>query len=266
MDNEFSVDFTEIDGVMGKRCTKCFEWKPLDAFSKDGNCLGGKKPSCRKCRTAYQQSYYQRNRELDLEKKKAYRVKNKDRDKERAREYRKDNAEKIRQYEDSRLEWRKEYNKKYAKLYHGRNKDKFSVIRQRRNARKNGLLDTLEEHELSEIKSFFNHQCCLSGSTDNIQMDHVIPLATGHGGTVKENVIPLSKALNSSKKDKNIFEWFKASRQRFNLSQEKFDSLIEYLASANAVSVGDYREYVYWCHENPHCLEDLRNEDEGEAI
>lgn len=262
MSNGFNVDFTEVDGVLGKRCTKCLEWKSLDEFSKDKNCIGGKKPSCRKCRTTYQNDYYNRNKETDLQKKKEYRLKNKDKEHERAKKYRKENAEKIRKYEETRVEWKKAYQKDYIKTYQKLNKDKLATIRQRREARKSGLPDTLEESEILEIKDFFNNQCCLSGLTEDIQMDHVIPVSIGHGGTVKENIIPLTKSLNSSKKDKNIFEWFEANRQRFNLSQEKFDALIDWLAKVNGVSVEDYHNHVYWCHENPYSLEDLQVCDE----
>lgn len=57
-----------------------------------------------------------------------------------------------------------------------------------------------------------------------------------------------------------FIQWFEANRQRFDLSQERFDSLIAWLASANAMSVEEYRDYVYHCHENPRTINELKEE------
>lgn len=96
----------------------------------------------------------------------------------------------------------------------------------------------------------FDSKCALSGDS-NIHLDHVIPLKVGRGGTVYGNIIPLSYKLNSSKQDKNIFEWFKSTKNENNLSEEKFNDLIAYLAECNNMSVKEYKEYVCWCHNNP---------------
>ena len=97
---------------------------------------------------------------------------------------------------------------------------------------------------------YFDRRCALTGETD-ITEEHAIPLSIGHGGTIHGNMWPLCKRLNSSKYNKNIFEWFEANRQRFELSQAKFDRLIEWLAAANDMTVEEYRDFVYWCHANP---------------
>lgn len=92
--------------------------------------------------------------------------------------------------------------------------------------------------------------CALTGS-DDIHWDHVIPVSIGHGGTILGNMIPLRSDLNVSKNNRNIFEWFPLAKKRFNLSQTKFDELIEYLAKVNDMTTNEYRDYVYWCHDNP---------------
>jgi hypothetical protein len=108
----------------------------------------------------------------------------------------------------------------------------------------------------------FNLSCAITGKKGELHADHVIPLSTGWGGTTKENITPLLSEINLSKHDNNIFEWFEANRQRFKLSQERFDTLIDYLSSANGMTVEDYHDYVYWCHANPRSLEDLQNDSE----
>jgi hypothetical protein len=143
-------------------------------------------------------------------------------------------------------------------------RDKYIANVRKRRTNLSGLEDNLTSEQRKEILDFFKG-CALTESSE-FHWDHVVPISTGHGGTTYGNMIPLKEFFNISKKDRNIFEWFETNRQRFNLSQEKFDTLISWLADANEVSVDDYRDYVYWCHANPHSLEDLRNDDEGEAI
>lgn len=106
--------------------------------------------------------------------------------------------------------------------------------------------------------SEYSWRCSFSLEEGKLAMDHVIPVATGHGGTYAGNLIPLEKSVNSSKNDSNIFEWFGATRQRFELSQERFDQTIGRLASANALTVAEYREFVYWCHENKRTVDEIK--------
>ncbi|WP_078548694.1 HNH endonuclease signature motif containing protein [Litchfieldia alkalitelluris] len=136
-----------------------------------------------------------------------------------------------------------------GKKWRDRNKDKLYVYGHIRRARESNLLNDLTTEQLEITKLSFSG-CALTGDK-TYHMDHVIPLAIGHGGTTYGNMIPLRSDLNISKHCNNIFEWFEANRQRFELSQERFDTLIDWLASANAMTVKEYREYVYWCHANP---------------
>jgi hypothetical protein len=126
----------------------------------------------------------------------------------------------------------------------------------RRRARHKGLIHDLSVKQQESVFEFFKG-CALTGETIDCHWDHVIPLSIGHGGTTFGNMIPLKANLNTSKRDSNIFEWFNVNRQRFELSQERFDKLIAWLASANAMTVEEYRDYVYWCHANPRSVDEL---------
>lgn len=121
---------------------------------------------------------------------------------------------------------------------------------QRRRTRINFLRDDFSPEDALKLRSDFGGRCVFTGSL-KYALDHVIPVVSGHGGTYYGNLIPLRKDLNSSKNDKNIFEWFEANRQRFELDQSRFDSLIAKLAEQNDMTTEEYREYVYWCHDNP---------------
>jgi hypothetical protein len=136
------------------------------------------------------------------------------------------------------------------------NKEKMSASAHRRRARLKNLRVDFYEQDLENLLTIFDGGCAITGDYE-IHLDHAIPLATGHGGTFNGNMIPLRADLNFSKNDSNIFEWFEANRQRFELSQERFDNLITWLASANAMTVGEYRDYVYWCHANPRTIDEM---------
>lgn len=132
----------------------------------------------------------------------------------------------------------------------------------KRRARKANLPDTLTVEEYEITLEYFGRSCALTGQSVELEQEHAIPISIGHGGTTLENCYPMANGLNQSKGNKNIFEWFDANRQRFELSQERFDNLINYLASANAMTVEEYRNYVYWCHANPRSIDELENDKE----
>ncbi|HDR4584723.1 TPA: hypothetical protein QCQ71_005388 [Bacillus cereus] len=184
---------------------------------------------------AYRKRKYQENKEEYSARYKVYYKENQEYHRERRRKHYFENWDKSRAR-----------NKKWFKD----NPDQAQVIRMRRRTREYLLPDDITYDEVEEIKMFFGG-CALTGETDDIHLDHVIPLATGRIGAVCGNIIPLKGSLNESKRDKNIFEWFKHNKEYWNLSQEKFDILIDYLAEQNDMSVEEYKDYVYWCHENP---------------
>jgi 5-methylcytosine-specific restriction endonuclease McrA len=138
-----------------------------------------------------------------------------------------------------------EIKKKWARV----NKEKVKLAYHRRLARKKSLPDNLTTEQVTHMLEHFGG-CALTGSVD-LHLDHVIPLAAGRGGTVVENMIPLRSDLNISKNSRNIFEWFNKFKDAHGLKRDKFDELIEYLANLNGMTTEDYRDYVYWCHENP---------------
>ncbi|WP_157349596.1 hypothetical protein [Bacillus sp. EE-W1] len=260
------VEFEEriVDGrsVSGKKCSKCGVWKELEnSFSKKKGGLGGRRAECTICeaershkyqeenkelRTAYFRKRYGENKERILENNRRWVRDNQKIRLEYLRNYRKENREK----ENERVRtWRKE------------NPERHKAIQHRRRARKKALVDDFTHIQMREVLAYFSGGCALTGS-ENIHWDHVIPLVTGHAGTTLGNMIPLRHDLNESKGEQNIFEFFKMNRQRFELSYEKFNFLIKWLAAVNDKTIQEYRDYVYWCHENPRKLDDLEMESE----
>lgn len=218
----------------GKVCTKCGIYKSFEYYHKDRSRKDGTRPDCKECWNAGRKKYLEENKEWMYEKN---------------RKYHRENREKINQRK-----------KGYLLQYYQDNKDKCKMYQTNRRKAFELLPNTLSDADSQDILSHFSNCCSLSGANDDLQWDHVIPISIHREGTTRGNVIPLSKQLNQSKKDSNIFEWFKTNRQRFNITQERFDHLIEWLGKANDMTVEEYKQHVYWCHNNPRSLEDLEKE------
>ena len=224
--------------IICKVCRGCGILKSLDDYTKNKSSLGGRESTCKECRAVPRRKRHERNREKDLEISRKWYEANKERQKEQVRTWRKNNLER-----DAAIkrDWARN------------NQERRALSEQRRRARINGLPDNFTDEQMDATFNYFEG-CALTGDKTNVQWDHVIAIATGHGGTTYGNMIPLRGDLNSSKCDSNIFEWFEANRQRFNLEQERFDRLIEWLAEANGMTAVEYRDYVYECHANPNAI------------
>lgn len=133
--------------------------------------------------------------------------------------------------------------------WHKANPHVVTFHQHKRRAIEKALDSSFTRKEVDETVKRFGDKCALTGK--DWSWDHVIPLTLGREGTTKNNMVPLNLDLNLSKNRKNIFEWFSVEKERFNLNQTKFDELIEYLAELNGMTPKEYRDYVYWCHENP---------------
>lgn len=121
----------------------------------------------------------------------------------------------------------------------------------RRKKRVESLINDLTSEQTSLISDRFDGKCALTGKDVPLHMDHVIPVSIGHGGTTLSNILPIWQRVNSSKSNRNIFEWYKETGARFDVCPTMFDEAIEYLADLNGMSAVEYREYVYECHANP---------------
>jgi hypothetical protein len=246
----------EEGNIISKVCTKCKTEVEIDEFRRKKGGLAGKVSICRPCELQrgltyrrdnkekirlMNQRYYEENLKEVRERQRLYHLNNPHIARERGRRWRADNSERINEMSRNRRK---------------NNPEASRLIVQRRLARKRVLPDDLTVNQVQQILEHFGG-CALTGS-EEYHLDHVIPLATGHGGTVYGNIIPLRPDLNITKSDKNIFEWFEANRQRFNLSPVKFEEAVTWLANANKVTPQDYKEHVYWCHSNRHSLDDLK--------
>jgi len=269
--------FEDEDGEFAaKECTGCGEVKIMGYFCKQKERFGGVQSKCKPC----QRKYYEENSDYILERGHKYREENHASIAEGKRKYHEENRSSIleyhRKYREENSDYISEKVRKYreensdyisekARKYREENPHVWSVARHRRLARKSLLPDTLTKEQLEEITDRFRGGCALTGCTDGTHLDHVIPLATGHGGTTEQNMIPLRADLNISKQARCIFDWFYDVKDRFKLSQTKFDELIEYLAEVNGMTANEYEDYVRWCHDNPRVIDETILDETGSA-
>jgi hypothetical protein len=76
-----------------KRCKKCGEAKPLDAFYRDSVARDAHRPECKNCTSARRKAWYQANREREIARVVAWQQRNRERYNAKLRAYRRANPE-----------------------------------------------------------------------------------------------------------------------------------------------------------------------------
>lgn len=171
----------------------------------------------------YMANYYQKNKDLMLNKAKKYYSENKRKVIQYQRAHYAENREYILARQSDYMSDRKEEKCKYDKIYRVKNYEKISerrklnlvknrplkrISNQRRRTRMKSLPSTLTMNEWLETLSHFDNKCCYCSSEhDVLQQDHFIPLSKG-GGYTKENIVPACPSCNQSKNDRDFSEWY----------------------------------------------------------
>ena len=141
-------------------------------------------------------AYYKKNSKILCERQKKYAAKPKN--KKRIKAYnakpeRKERARELQKYRyDNDLNFRKERIASGAK---------------RRNKKK-GLQSDLTNSQWDYALEYFENKCayCLKETTDIMHQEHYIPQSKD-GGYTSKNIIPSCKFCNSSKKDRDAWDW-----------------------------------------------------------
>lgn len=205
----------------------------------------GLRSDCKKCNTSYSKQYGKQHYQENKEKIKQYQRKNEEKiksqrqsisrkkyekywyqkNKDRRKVLYKNNAEKISQ---KRLQYRKENSetiKQRNKQYWHNNLEKARVHRQKRESLKKGLLASYTTQQWDRCKKSFNNKCAYCGKEELLQQDHFIPLSKDGEYTVN-NIIPACKSCNTSKGNKDFFEWY--PKQLF-YSKQRRTKILKYL-------------------------------------
>lgn len=227
---KITVDNVEVDA---KECSKCGEVKALLEYYSQKTGIGGRRANCKQCSGDYRKQWYEDNHEEQVARMSKW--------------YKKNRGYSKMYYAENKDKYRR---------WHVNNKDKKRLQALRRRARIKFVPWNWTEDTKELVLQEFGGGCALTQCSE-YQMDHVIPIATGRGGTVFGNMMPLRPDLNLSKGDTNLFEWFEGNCDHLNLSKGTFNNVIEILARQNNMSSDEYREYVAFCHENPISIDEI---------
>lgn len=193
-----------------KRCTKCDEEKPTDAFPpRKDHSADGLHTECRECRRRYHREYARARRKADpeaaREAERAWRERNPEADRARQVRYRQRHAAKLRA---NRKAFREAHPERVREAY---DKWRASHIEQERLrlATRRALTGEADAALRDFIRELRESPCAYCGATDNIHIDHVIPLARG-GTHTPENLAPACGSCNSSKGTKPVDEWLQS--------------------------------------------------------
>jgi len=162
----------------------------------------------------YIKEYRENNKEATVVYNKEYNRINKETIAVKRKIYNKDNTEKIMKHREEN----KEHYENYQKEYRKNNRDKCNIGTQKYRANKRKLECTLTSRQWEHTKQYFNNKCAYCGKTKPLEREHFIAMSK-LGEFTNNNVICACKSCNSSKCDKNFFEWY-PTHKSYNKSRE----------------------------------------------
>ena len=183
-----------MPGQDEKKCPKCNTVKALEEFGVDRAAKSGRRRKCKTCMNSEVRERREQVRETDPEKWEADRA----RSAAAARDYRKRNPEKtaqaVRRWQINNPEKKREINRRYAKKH----PEVQRALNRARKAREKGSKQY--RIQMKFIRRLYLSPCVACGSTEDIHMDHILPLAKG-GAHSEGNLQPLCRTCNASKQD-----------------------------------------------------------------
>jgi hypothetical protein len=182
---------------------------------------------------------YIKHRSKRLECQKRYRIKNKEKVSLSQRSWRERNQEYVSL---KNKEWRIKHHQRYLqniKRWLKEHPDKKQEYFRVREARKKALLSSFTETDWDRCKSYFSNSCAYCGKeTEQLEKDHFIPL-TSNGDYTAKNILPACKLCNSSKHNKDFFDWY--CKQPF-YSEERKTKILNYLVFVKTQDEDDQGE------------------------
>jgi hypothetical protein len=194
-----------------KYCNGCNRELPAtnEYFLSDKKSKSGLYSLCRKCTNERRKEYYSNNADkLRMLERDRYH-KNNEKIREGKRRRYLENKNHIHEYMSNYRKVNKHKIKRYWDNYYSKNKGKrLMKWHDRRNSDLSKLnLFNLKEWE--ECLAFFGNKDAYTGKEMRIKtQDHVIPISRG-GLYIKQNIVPCDLNINSSKKDRNMEEWYR---------------------------------------------------------
>ncbi len=125
--------------------------------------------------------------------------------------YRAANKEYFRNYQLEHREQLLIYRRKWIK----ENKLKVQVYAANNAIKRQKSLDNCLPDEPEYIAVIEANPCCvITGSTVDVELDHILPVTAGNWGNTRGNLMWLYKPLNTSKNSTNVFTWIEQMDQK----------------------------------------------------
>ena len=231
-----------------KKCKSCGSELPLnsDNYRKTKQCKDGYENVCKTCTSLKAKQWREKNKEHIKEYAKQYSLENEKKIKENKKEYDKLNKERKKEWSKQwwlknsesakikSIEWKSknkerisEYNKKWRKEH----PESDVVRRQKRQSLKKNLPSTLTLDQWNCIKEHFDNKCSYCGKQLPLAQEHFVPLSKG-GEYTHNNIIPACQSCNSSKNNKDFFEWY--PKQKY-YSKKREKKILDFLNYKNGV-------------------------------
>jgi hypothetical protein len=262
-----SIYYVDRDeNIVAKKCTSyCGEVKPLEAFGNMKKGLGGKHPRCKECKAKETRKFNKENPDKKAEHDRNYYLNNKEKVNEYNRNWAKENrGEERREYERERrnnpeihkrrLAWRRKWAMENKEIEYERtrkwrkeNKDAITIHGLKRRSLIKNLPFELDKEGLKNLLEIQDGVCVLSDSTKT-NLEHFIPVSSGHGGTTFENCYYMDETLNLSKGAKNPFEWVETQSE--DIQERFYMVLVPMMAERNNMNIEEFEAYVNECFEN----------------
>lgn len=214
-----------------KTCSRCKRGLPFDKFYKKNTSKDGLTSHCRDCAKtpesrAKQAAHVRAYRQRHPEKVNEWARKNPERYKELQRSWRQRNYETVtakeKAYRDSHKEdvrrrtreWQVKNREHYNELQRNWRKTNRATVKRSEAARRKRVEDAVA-YSISEkeMRRLYDSPCFACGTTDNITIDHLIPLSRG-GRHSAGNYAPMCMSCNTSKGSLTWIEWKYSDRSR----------------------------------------------------
>ena len=207
--------------VLEKRCSKCGETKPASEFHKHCRSKDGLRWQCKVCTAAANKQWRevnveqnaaickrwaQTNPEKCAAAQKRYRHAHPGLVAAYNKQYRRENPEKCTA---SQRQWRMA-NPDYNKRWSEENLEKRAATQQRRRACR--VDATIENFDIMEVWRRDGNVCSYCGSTEDLTIDHIVPIAGG-GAHSLDNLCIACRSCNCSKGTKDLDEWLQWKTQ-----------------------------------------------------
>lgn len=202
------------DGIEGKVCTRCEDWKRLTEYARRSRNGDGLSCHCKDCRSELRRQYRLGHAEMINQRSRRYYQENRETILREKQLYRDTNREAVRAYHRQWVEENKERYREKIREYYLRNKQKIKrrVLEwqkahpekkreqaMRRRARKAGCV--VKAVDIQAIYERDGNCCVYCGRAEDPTIDHVEPLAKG-GAHHRDNLVVACKKCNSEKNTK----------------------------------------------------------------